>query len=81
MNRTEGPGRAMWIAISVELGPGIRSVALTSSRNSCSPSQLRRFTTSACINAMCAAGPPNAVSPNMRKRAATSITPRLRPDL
>src|SRR5512138_3632195 len=63
--------RPMWMAISVELGPGMRLVAPTRSRNSCSPSHLRRWTTSWCIKAMCAAGPPKAVKPSLRNRLAT----------
>jgi hypothetical protein len=62
----------MWIAISVELGPGIRLVAPRRSRNFSSLSQRRRFTTSSRIIAMCAAGPPNAVAPSRRKSSPSS---------
>lgn len=65
-----------WIAISVEFGPGIRLVAPTKSRNSWSVSHLRRFTVSSCSMATWAAGPPKAVIPNLRNRAATSINLR-----
>src|SRR5919106_6299770 len=61
------------MAISVELGPGIRLVAPTISRNSWSLSHPRRRTTSSRIIAMCAAGPPKAMQPNLKKRPATSL--------
>src|SRR2546426_3882299 len=66
--------RPMWIAISVEFGPGIRLVAPRRSRNSSLESQRRRRTTSSSIIAMCAAGPPNAVLPRRRNREATSFS-------
>src|SRR5688500_16218027 len=62
----------MWIAISVEFGPGSRLVAPSRSRNSSRVIQRRLRTTSSSIIAMCAAGPPNAVVPNRRKRRARS---------
>src|SRR3990172_6003579 len=65
-----------WIASSVELGPGIRLVAPTRSRNCESLSHLRRFTTSSCMMARWAAGPPKAVAPSLRKRQATSVSGR-----
>ncbi len=64
--------RPRWIASSVELGPGIMFDAATRSRNSCWLTQPRRVTTSSCIIAMCAAGPPNAVNPSRVKNPATS---------
>ena len=63
----------MWIAISVEFGPGIILVAPSRSRNSSSVNHFRRLTTSSCMMAMCAAGPPKAVKPSLRKSAATSV--------
>src|SRR5512140_3805402 len=62
------------MAISVELGPGIRLVAPSRSRNSSSVSHLRRWTISACISPVCAAGPPKAVKPSLRNTLATSRT-------
>ena len=64
----------MWIAISVEFGPGIKFVAPRRSRNLSSVSHLRRPTTSARIIAMCAAGPPKAVPPSRRNNAASSAS-------
>src|SRR6266581_3594581 len=61
-----------WIAISVEFGPGIRFVAPRRSTNCSSLSQRRRRTTSSRIMAMCAAGPPKAIVPSLRKSQATS---------
>src|SRR5215213_11919849 len=67
------PARALprWIASSVELGPGIRFVAPTKSKNSCSSIHLRRATTSVRIIAICAAGPPKAMVPSFRKSCAS----------
>ena len=62
----------MWIASSVEFGPGIRLVALTRSRNAASVSQPRRRTTCSRIIAMCAAGPPNDVAPRRKNKRASS---------
>src|SRR2546425_4998221 len=62
-----------WIAISVEFGPGIRFVAPRRSMNCSSVSQRRRRTTSSRIIAMCAAGPPKAIVPSLRKSQATSL--------
>src|SRR5262245_66267319 len=62
------------MAISVEFGPGIRFVAPRRSINCASLSQRRRRTTSSRIIAMCAAGPPTAIVPSLRKSAATSFT-------
>ena len=69
------PARAypMWMAISVEFGPGIRLVAPTRSRKAWSVIQRRRRTTSSRIMAMCAAGPPNPKMPSRRKSAASSV--------
>src|SRR5579863_2642786 len=62
----------IWIASSVEVGPGIRLAAPRRSRNCWSSSQPRRRTTSSRITAICAAGPPKAVAPSLRKSAARS---------
>jgi hypothetical protein len=62
----------MWIAISVELGPGIKFVGPSKSRNSWSLSHLRRCKISSCIMLMCAAGPPKPVIPSFRNTAASS---------
>src|SRR5665647_1980341 len=75
-----------WIASSVELGPGIRFVAPTRSRNSERDTQPRRVTTSSSIIAIWAAGPPKAVVPRRRNTRATSprafgtglLSPKLR---
>src|SRR5256885_662093 len=48
----------MWIAISVEFGPGIRFAAPSRSRNSACVIQPRRRTISSSIRAMCAAAEP-----------------------
>ena len=64
----------MWIAISVELGPGMRLTAPRRSKKRSSVSHRRRRTTSSRIIAMCAAGPPNAVAPNLKKRSASSAS-------
>ena len=64
----------MWIAISVELGPGMRFVAPSMSRNCSCVSHPRRWTTSRSIMAMLAAGPPNDVAPSRRKSQAISRT-------
>src|SRR5262252_4783165 len=61
------------MAISVEFGPGMRFVAPRRSTNCSSLSQRRRRTTSSRIIAMCAAGPPNAIVPSLRKSQATSL--------
>src|SRR5438093_6434782 len=73
--RPGNPARAcpMWIAISVELGPGIRLVAPTRSMNFSCDSQPRRRTTSSSIMAMCAAGPPKPMVPSFRKSHASSF--------
>src|SRR5579883_608892 len=60
------------MASSVELGPGMRLAPPSKSRNSCSLTHLRRWTTSWRIMAMWAAGPPKAMKPSLRKSAATS---------
>src|SRR5712691_877538 len=62
----------IWMAISVELGPGMRFVAPRRSRNSASVSHRRRVTTSSFIMAIWAAGPPNAVKPSRRKSRVSS---------
>src|SRR6185503_11855987 len=74
---TRSPGRPArmrprCMAISVELGPGIRFVAPRRSRNASRVSHLRRFTTSSSIMAIWARGPPKAVVPSRRKRKASS---------
>src|SRR5882724_6292409 len=61
-----------WIAISVVAGPGNKFVAPRRSTNCSSLSQRRRRTTSSRIMAMCAAGPPKAIVPSLRKSQATS---------
>src|SRR6266704_2241047 len=61
-----------WIAISVEVVPGIRFVAPSRSTNCSALSQRRRRTTSSRLMAMCAAGPPKAIVPSLRKSQATS---------
>ena len=61
-----------WMASSVEFGPGIRLVAPIRSTNRSSVSQLRRWTSSWRIIAVCAAGPPKATTPSRRKTRATS---------
>src|SRR5215469_8877634 len=55
------------MAISVELGPGMRFAAPRRSRNSCGVSHRRRRTNSSSIIAMWTAGPPNASVPSFRK--------------
>src|SRR2546428_3065023 len=73
--RPGNPARVcpMWIAISVEFGPGIRLVAPTRSMNFSCDSQPRRRTTSSSIMAMCAAGPPKPMVPSFRKSHASSF--------
>src|SRR5262249_61266190 len=56
----------------VELGPGIRFVGPRRSTTCSSLSQRRRRTPSSRIMAMCAAGPPKAIVPSLRKSQATS---------
>ncbi len=58
----------MWIASSVEFGQGIRFVAPTRSRNSSRVSHRRRPTTSRSISAMCAAGPPKPIVPELQEQ-------------
>src|SRR5262249_55548757 len=58
------------MAISVELGPGMRFAAPRRSRNSCGVSHRRRRTNSSSIIAMWTAGPPNASVPSFRKLSA-----------
>src|SRR5271165_1851014 len=60
------------MASSLELGPGIRLLAPSRSRNFSRVSHCRRRTSSSSMMAMCAAGPPNAVNPSRRKNAASS---------
>src|SRR5258706_6941702 len=62
----------MWIASSVEFGPGMKLTADTMSRKCWRSSQRRRVTTSSSMSAICAAGPPNAVNPSFKKSRATS---------
>src|SRR5438552_1030903 len=78
--RPGNPARAcpMWIAISVELGPGIRLVAPTRSMNFSCDNQPRRRTTSSSIRAMCAAGPPKPMVPSFRKSHASSFSRAVR---
>ena len=61
------------MAISVELGPGIRLVAPNRSRKRWRVSQPRRATTSSSIMAMWAAGPPKPRIPSFRKTRANSL--------
>src|SRR5471030_216802 len=67
--------KPMWMAISVELGPGIKLAAASRSRNSSRVSHALRATNSCSIIAMCAAGPPNAIVPSFRKTSASSTNP------
>src|ERR1041385_3520562 len=60
------------MANSVELGPGIRLAAPSRSKNRSSLTQCRRRAISLCIIAICAAGPPKAIVPSLRKSFATS---------
>src|SRR5262249_10360718 len=62
----------MWIASSVEVGPGIRLAAPIRSSSRSRVIQPRRRTTSSSIIAMCAAGPPNAVNPSRANSHASS---------
>src|SRR5579859_4632434 len=62
----------MWMAISVLFGPGMRFVAPTRSRKCWWSIQPRLSTTSFCIMAICAAGPPKAVKPSFVKSCASS---------
>src|ERR1019366_9070405 len=64
----------MWIANSLELGPGIRLLAPSKSRNFSRESHFLRRTSSSSMTAMCAAGPPNAVVPSLRKKRASSAS-------
>jgi hypothetical protein len=64
--------RPIWIAISVEFGPGIKLVAPRKSRNSARVNHPRRVTASSSINAMCTAGPPKAVAPSLLNNKASS---------
>src|SRR5258708_17983264 len=66
----------MWMASSLELGPGIRLLAPSKSRNFSLDNHLRRRTSSSSIIATCAAGPPNAVVPSRRKNNASSARER-----
>ena len=59
------------MAISVELGPGIRLVAPTKSRNRSLVIQPRRLTTSSSIKAIWAAGPPKPIIPILRNKRAS----------
>src|ERR1700687_170379 len=60
------------MANSLELGPGMRLLAPSRSRNLSRESHCRRRTSSSSIMAMCAAGPPKAVGPSRRKNRARS---------
>src|SRR5579863_9405030 len=60
------------MAVSVEVGPGIRLAAPSMSRNCCRSTQRRLWTTSVSNSAMCAAGPPKPITPSLRKRPASS---------
>src|SRR5262245_46659829 len=62
------------MASSVLLGPGIRLVAPMRSTKRSLLTQPRRRTTSSCIIAMWAAGPPKAVTPRRRNSPASSRT-------
>src|SRR5579885_229606 len=58
------------MAISVELGPGMRLDAPSTSRKSARDTHPRRRTNSSSIIAICAAGPPKAIVPSRRKDSA-----------
>lgn len=62
----------MCIAISVLLGPGIRLLAPNKSRKCCSLIHFLFTTTSFCIIAICAAGPPKPIKPSFKKSFAIS---------
>src|SRR5262249_2265037 len=61
------------IAISVELGPGIRFTAPSMSRNCCLVTHCRLWSLAESISAMRAAGQPNQIIRSWRKRRASSI--------
>lgn len=63
--------RPIWMAISVLFGPGIKFVAPIRSRKCCWVSHFLFATTSSCIIAMCAAGPPNPIVPSFKNNLAT----------
>src|SRR5688572_4561958 len=67
--------RPICMLISVLLGPGIRLVAPTRSRKCCDDIHCRFLTTSSCISAICAAGPPKPIVPNFRNSFAISVRP------
>ena len=60
------------IAISVDVGPGIRFAAPSMSRNCCRVTHCRLRTISPSIRAMWAAGPPKLMAPSLRNREASS---------
>src|ERR1700680_480938 len=62
----------MWMASSLELGPGTRLLAPSRSRNFSRESHRRRRTSSSSMMPIWAAGPPNAVVPRRRKNEASS---------
>src|SRR5215472_4337082 len=62
------------MASSVELGPGMILARPNRSRKRSSLTHLRLVTSSRRIIAICAAGPPNAVKPKVRKTTATSFS-------
>src|SRR5712691_7522583 len=62
------------MANSLELGPGIKLLAPSKSRNFSRESHFLRRTSSSSMMAMCAAGPPNAVVPSRRKNSASSLS-------
>src|SRR5215469_4453995 len=62
------------MASSVELGPGMMLASPNRSRKRSSLTHLRLVTSSRRIIAICAAGPPKAVKPKVRKTTATSFS-------
>src|SRR5437660_26431 len=62
----------MKMASSVELGPGRRLETARRSRKSWGGIQRRRRTSWSSIMAIWAAGPPKAMAPSLRKKAARS---------
>src|SRR5215831_10832537 len=60
------------MAISVEVGPGMRFAAPSMSRNCWRVTHCRLRTISLSISAIWAAGPPKLTAPSLRKREASS---------
>ena len=63
----------IWIANSVEFGPGMRWAAPSKSMKSSCFNHLRRSTTSSCIIATWAAGPPKPIVPSLKKSLAIEL--------